>query len=172
MTEPGSRGAAQLRLIAWTRSRAWLPSCNFAPLRLHLEKRPWAPFLGSQARELRGRAMAARKFCSARAGGRWGGARGNARVIAVPFPPSLLVICSPSRPLFPILELALALFLSAFNSVSCCLVAEFLIVVAGEQTFLPLNSDPCCSVADLGVLPLFLTRRIVARFVGVLRQIL
>ena len=104
--------------------------------------------------------------------GRWGGARGNARVTAVPFPPSLLVICSPSRPLFPILELALALFLSAFSSVSCCLVAEILIVVVGEQTFLPLNLDPCCSVADLGVLPLFLTRRIVARFVGVLRQIL
>ena len=123
----------------------WLPAPRpgpgppraFFPHRLHLEKRPWTSFLGSQAREVQARAMAARNFGSARAGGRWGGARGNPRVTALPFPPSLLVICSPSPSLSSILSLALALFLSAFSAISCCLVAEILIVVAGKSNLPP-----------------------------------
>jgi len=110
---------------------------HFRPLRLHLEKRPWTSFLGSQARELQARTMASRNFGSARAGKRWGGPRGNPMATALPFPPSLLVICSPSPSLSSILSLALALFLSAFSAISCCLVAEILIVVAGKSNLPP-----------------------------------
>ena len=113
------------------------PLMHFRPLRLHLEKHPWTLFLGSRARELQARAMAARNFGSVRAGGRWGGARGNPRVTALPFPPSLLVICSPSPSLSSILSPALAVFLSAFSVVSYCLVAEILIVVAGKENLPP-----------------------------------
>ena len=98
---------------------------------------PWTSFLGSQAREVQARAMAARNFGSVRAGGRWGGARGNPRVTALPFPSSLLIICSPLPSLSSILSLVLAFFLSAFSVASYCLVAEILIVVAGKENLPP-----------------------------------
>jgi hypothetical protein len=131
----------------------WLPApppsqaaqLQLPPPRLHPGKRPNPLFPHSQALELQARAMAARKIGSARAGGRRGRARGKARVTALLFAPSLLVISSPLSLLSSIFHLVIAIFCSTSSSVSWSLVVEIHGAVTGEYC-LPLPPTHLISI--------------------------
>jgi hypothetical protein len=116
------------------------------PRRPHPGKCPNPPFPCSQALELQARAMAARKIGSARACGQRGCARGKARVTALLFAPSLLVISSPPSLLSSFFHLALTIFFSTSSSVSWSLVVEIRGAVTGGY-YLPLPPTHLTSVS-------------------------
>jgi hypothetical protein len=143
---PARPTGCRLGLIGCLHPRRARPrSCNSPPPRLHPGKRPNPLFPHSQALELQARAMAARKIGSARAGGRRGRARGKARVTALLFAPSLLVISSPLSLLSSIFHLVIAIFCSTSSSVSWSLVVEIHGAVTGEYC-LPLPPTHLISI--------------------------